>query len=85
MIVFIILLFIGSKVETDVGINASSVPVWIFRMLFLTVHIWGSTDHLFFSKVSMEDSYIYVANRFFCSAIPWFTLETDVEVDEGST
>ena len=26
-----ILLFIGFKVETDVGINASSVPVWIFR------------------------------------------------------
>ena len=28
-----ILLFIGFKVETDVGVNASSVPVWIFRML----------------------------------------------------
>ena len=28
-----ILLFIGFKVETDIEINASSVPVWIFRML----------------------------------------------------
>ena len=55
MFVFILLLFFGSKVETDVGFNASSVPVWIFRMLFvlraLKVQIWGSSDHFFFSKV----------------------------------
>ena len=30
-----ILLFIGFNVETDVGINASSVPVWIFRIPFV--------------------------------------------------
>ena len=30
---YFILFFIGFKVETDVGINASSVPVWIFRTL----------------------------------------------------
>ena len=56
-----ILLFFGSKVETDVGFNASSVPVWIFRMLFvlrvLKDRIWGSSDHLFLSKVLTEDSY----------------------------
>ena len=59
MFVFIVL-FIGFKVETDVGINASCVPVWIFRMLFvlrvLKVQIWGSSDRLFFSKVSTEES-----------------------------
>ena len=55
-----ILLFIGFKVETDVGINASSVPVWIFRMLVVLcvfkVQIWSSSDNLFSSKVSTEDS-----------------------------
>ena len=56
------LLFIGFKVETDVGINVGSVQVWIFRMLFvlrvLNVQIFklGSSDHLFFSKVSTEVS-----------------------------
>ena len=30
-----ILLFIGFKVETDVGINASSVPVWILSLPFV--------------------------------------------------
>ena len=30
-----ILLFIGFNVETDVGIDANSVPAWIFRMLFV--------------------------------------------------
>ena len=58
-----ILLCIGFKVEPDVGINASSVPVWIFRMLFvlriLKVRIWGSSDHLFFSKVSTGDCNSY--------------------------
>ena len=58
-----ILLFIGFKVETDVEINASSVRVWIFRMLFvlcvLKVQVWGSSDDLFFSKVLTTDS-----NRF---------------------
>ena len=52
------LLFIGFKVETNVVIHASSVPVtnpvWIFRMLFvlrvLKVRIWGSSDHLFSPK-----------------------------------
>ena len=64
MFVFI-LLFIGFKVETDFGISARSVPVWIFRMLFvlrvLKIQIWGSSDHLFlfFSNVSTDDS-----NRF---------------------
>ena len=41
-----ILLFIGLKVEADVGINTSSVPVWIFRMRFvlsvLKAQIWGN-------------------------------------------
>ena len=63
MFVFILLLFFGSKVETDVGFNASSVPVWIFRMLFvlraLKVQIWGSSDHSFFSKVSTGGSNTY--------------------------
>ena len=48
-----ILLFVGFKVETDVGINTSSVPIWIFEMLF-----WLRVlkVHLFFGKVSTEDS-----------------------------
>ena len=54
------LLFIGFIFETDVGINASSVPLWIFRMFFvlrvLKVQVWGNSDHSFFSKVSTEDS-----------------------------
>ena len=56
----LILLFIGFKVDTDVGINASSVPVWISSLPFvlrvLKVQIWGSSDHLFFSRFSTEDS-----------------------------
>ena len=82
---------IGFKVETDLGINASSVPVLIFRLLFvlrvLKVQIWGSSDHFFFSKFRQRIP-IDVANRFFCPVIPWVTVgstvETDVEVDEGS-
>ena len=51
---------IGFKNEADVGMNTgsvTSVPVWIFRILFvhhiLKVHIRGSSasDHLFFNKV----------------------------------
>ena len=34
MFVFI-LLFVGFKVEADVGINESSVPIWIFGMHFM--------------------------------------------------
>ena len=30
-----ILLFVGFKVETDVGINESSVSIWIFGMCFV--------------------------------------------------
>ena len=48
------------NLETNVGINKKSVPIWIFRMLFvlrvLKVQIWCSSDRLFSSKVSMEDS-----------------------------
>ena len=54
-----ILLFIGFKVETDVGINTSSGAILIFGMSFvlraLRVQIWGSSDHLFCSKVSTDD------------------------------
>ena len=42
--------FLGFKVETDVGINASSVPVWIKCLSCLKVQIWNSSDSLFFSK-----------------------------------
>ena len=36
------LLFNWLKLDTDVGINANSVPVWIFRMLFMLSHLEGS-------------------------------------------
>ena len=72
--------------SSDLGINASFFPGWIFRMLFmlcvLKVQIWGSSDHLFLSKVSTEIP-IDIANRFFYSVVG-STVETDAEVDEGS-
>ena len=58
---FVFVLFlVGFKVETDVGINASSVPVWIFTVPFvlrvLKVQIWCSSDYLFSGKVLTKDS-----------------------------
>ena len=54
-----ILLFIGFKVEINAGINESSVPVWIFRMLSclyfeLESSDLGSSHHLCFCKVSLR-------------------------------
>ena len=75
----------GFQVEVDVGINASFVPVWIFRMLFvlrvLKVQIRGSSDHLFFSKVSTVDSN---GSQIDSSVFFGSNVESDVEVDEGS-
>ena len=51
-----ILLFIGFNVETDVGINESSVPIRIFGMHFVLrafkAQILCSSIHLFFCEGS---------------------------------
>ena len=49
-----ILLFVGFKIETNVGINKIFDPIWISGMIFVlcarTVQIWCSSFH--FSKFS---------------------------------
>ena len=54
----------------------------LFVLRILKAQIWGSSDHLFLSKVSTEIP-IDIANRFFYSVVG-STVETDAEVDEGS-
>ena len=68
------LLFNWLKLDTDVGINANSVPVWIFRMLsmfrVLEVQI-GAVLIIHSAPKFRQRIPIDVAKRFSCSVIPW--------------
>ena len=55
-----------------------------FVLCVLMVQIWSSSDHLFCSKLSTDDSYGRHDIDFSVLSFFRFTLETDVEVDEGS-
>ena len=86
---FFILLFIGFNVENYVGINESSVPLaaWIlgvnFVLCVLKVQIWWSTLHFSSKKFHEEPN---GCRNIESSVLLFllFTLETDVEFDEGS-
>ena len=55
--------------------NATSVPVWIFRMLFvsrdLMVQIWAHFWGRYSSEKSRQRIPIDVSNSFFRSVVPW--------------
>ena len=55
----------------------------LFVLHVLKVQIWGSSDHLFLSKISTEDSN---RSQIDSSVLSFLgsTVETNVEVDEGS-